>query len=162
MFWMSWIFKSKEKRVSCVTDRWLNLTFEVRLMLRSITFDIKVHLSRKARSSGDDDMADVESGVRLLGVVDVDGEVGWGHGHAEAHSFGELVLAVPDLAWTEVYHLKRENTFMEILDLQRQFGVYEAVWGHIRYLSVVTVLLRLPYKDKSSNSMFSQKVVSKK
>ena len=45
-------------------------------MLRSITFDIKVHLSRKARSSGDDDMADVESGVRLLGVVDVDGEVG--------------------------------------------------------------------------------------
>lgn len=66
-------------------------------MLRSITFDIKVHLSGNARTSRDDDIADVASGVRLLGVVDVDGEVGRGHGHTEARSFGELVLAVPDL-----------------------------------------------------------------
>lgn len=54
----------------------LNLTFEVRLTLWSITFDIKAHLSGNASSSGDDDIADVASGVRLLGVVDVDGEVG--------------------------------------------------------------------------------------
>ena len=67
-------------------------------MLRSITFDIKAHLSVEAGVSGDDDIADVDSRVRLLGVVDVDGEIGRGHGRAEAHSFGELVLAVADLA----------------------------------------------------------------
>lgn len=96
---------------------WLHLTFEVPRLPRFITFDIKAYVSGNGGSSRDDDNADVESGVRLLGVVDVDGEVGWGHGHAKAHSFGELVLAVPDLTWAVVYHLSRENTFIETLDL---------------------------------------------
>lgn len=39
-------------------------------------------------------MAEVEARVALLRVVDVDGEVGGGHGHAEAHSLGELVLSM--------------------------------------------------------------------
>lgn len=67
------------------------------LVLRSITFDIKANVSGNSSTSADDDSADVASGVRLLGVVDVDGEVGGGHGRTEAHSFGEVVLAVPDL-----------------------------------------------------------------
>lgn len=74
-------------------------------MLWVITFDIKVHLSRNASTSRDDDVAHVASGVGLLGVVDVDGEVRRGHDHTEADSFSELVLAMPDLAWAEVYHL---------------------------------------------------------
>ena len=96
---------------------WLHLTFEVPRLPRFITFDIKAYVSGNGGSSRDDDNADVESRVRLLSVVDVDGEVGWGHGHAEAHSLGELVLAVPDLSWAVVYHLDRENTFLETLDL---------------------------------------------
>lgn len=71
----------------------------------AITFDIKLYLARNGRSSGDDYDAHVQSGVRLLGVVDVEGEVGRGHGHAEAHSPGELVLSVPDLTGAEVDHL---------------------------------------------------------
>lgn len=86
-------------------------------MLWSITFDIKAYLSRNGRSSGDDDNADVESGVGLLGVVDVEGEVGWGHRHTEAHSFSELILAVPDQTWAKVYHLSGEKTtLMETLN----------------------------------------------
>lgn len=96
---------------------WLHLTFEVPRLPWFITFDIKAYVSGNGGSSRDDDNADVESGVRLLGVVDVDGEVGWGHGHAEAHSFGELILAVPNLTWAVVYHLSRESKFMETLDL---------------------------------------------
>lgn len=41
-------------------------------------------------------MAHVVTGVGFLRVVDVDGEVGRGHGHTEAHSLGELVLSVSD------------------------------------------------------------------
>ncbi len=66
-------------------------------MLRFVTFDIKAHLPDNAGSSGDDDVADVASGVRLLGVVDVDRDVGRGHGHTEAHSVGKHVVALPDL-----------------------------------------------------------------
>lgn len=62
-----------------------------------VTFDVKAYLSRDGGSSGDDDDADVEPGVGLLGVVDVEGDVGGGHGHAEAHPLGELVLAEADL-----------------------------------------------------------------
>lgn len=89
---------------------WLHLTFEISLTLWTITFDIKAHLSRNARSSGDDDNTRVAAGVGFLGVVDVDGEVCRGHGHTEAHSFCELVLAVPDLTWAEVYHLRQRET----------------------------------------------------
>lgn len=69
-----------------------------------------MHLPGEAGAPRDDDVADVAPRVGLLGVVDVDGEVGRGHGHAEARSFGEIVLAVPDLTRAEVYHLNRENT----------------------------------------------------
>lgn len=75
----------------------LNLTFEVPLILCSITFDIKAYLSRNGRRSRDDDNADVETGVRLLDVVDVEGEVCRGHRHTEAHSPGELILAISNL-----------------------------------------------------------------
>lgn len=67
-------------------------------MLQFITFDIKAHLSQNDSTSRDDDSAGVGPGVSLLGVVDVDGEVGGGHGRTEAHSLGELVLTVPYLA----------------------------------------------------------------
>lgn len=111
-------FQNPRERVSKLCHRLprLHLTFEVPVMLCSITFDIKAYLSRYGRSSRDDDNADVESRVRLLGVVDVEGEVCWGHGHAEAHSFGELVLAIPNLTWVEIYHLNRENISMEKVD----------------------------------------------
>lgn len=79
------------------------------LTLCSITFDIKLYLARNGRRPGDDHDAHVQSGVRLLGVVDVEGEVGRGHGHAEAHSLGELVLSVADLSRAEVDHLNTEK-----------------------------------------------------
>lgn len=66
-------------------------------MCCSITFDIKLYVPVNGRRSGDDHDARVEAGVGLLGVVDVEGEVRRRHGHAEAHSLRELVLAVPDL-----------------------------------------------------------------
>lgn len=80
------------------------------LTLCSITFDIKLYLARNGRRSRDDHDAHVESRVRLLGVVDVEGEVGRGHGHAEAHSLGELVLAVPNLTGAEVDHLNTQKS----------------------------------------------------
>lgn len=121
-------FSNPRERVSelCHGTFRLNLTFEVPLMLWSITFDIKAYLSRNGRSSGDDDNADVESGVGLLGVVDVEGEVCWGHSHTEAHPFGELVLAIPNLTWVEIYHLNRGNTLMETT--QKQHSISTVAW----------------------------------
>lgn len=94
----------------CRSIFWLNLTFGILAVV--ITFDIKVHLSSNARTSMDDDTAHVASRVRLLGVVDGDGDVGWGHGHTEASSFCELVLAVPNLTWAKVYHLFTEKNML--------------------------------------------------
>lgn len=62
-----------------------------------VTFDVEVDLTTDGRRSGGEDAADVAAGVRLLGVVDVEGDVGRGHGHREAHALGELVLAEADV-----------------------------------------------------------------
>lgn len=62
-----------------------------------ITFDVKDNLTTDGWSSGGEDAADVGAAVRLLGVVDVEGDVGRGHGHAKAHPLGELVLAEADV-----------------------------------------------------------------
>lgn len=78
-------------------------------MLCYITFDIKVYLPGNRRRSGDNHDAHVESGVGLLGVVDVEGEISRGHGHAEAHSLGELVLSVAHLTGAEVDHLNTQT-----------------------------------------------------
>lgn len=110
-----WISKSSGMCEPRCRLLWLNVTSGIALTLRSFTFDIKVYLSVKAIMSGDEDTADIASRVRLLGVVDVDGEVRRGHGHTEAHPRGELALAEPDLTWAEVYHLHRGNTFMATL-----------------------------------------------
>lgn len=74
----------------------------------------------------DDDIAHVTSRVRFLGVLDINGDVGWRHGHTEANSFGELILAVPNLTWAKVYHLYREKNHRIILLLN----------------SIITVLIR--------------------
>lgn len=89
-------------------------TFEVALTLCSITFDIQLDLARNGGRSGDDHDAHVESRVRLLGVVDVEGEVGRGHAHAEAHPPGELVLSVAHLTGAEVDHLKHADIIQQI------------------------------------------------
>lgn len=94
-------FERRAASISC--NLWISLT------RWCITFDIKAHLPRNAKTFRDNDAAKVASGVRLLGVVDVDGDVGRGHGHAEAHSLRELVLAVTDFPWAEVYHLEKES-----------------------------------------------------
>lgn len=72
-----------------------------------VTFDVQAHLSVDTHAPGDDDVAHVAPRVGLLRVVDVDGEVGRGHGRAEAHPLGELVLPVTDLPRAEVDHLHR-------------------------------------------------------
>lgn len=72
MFRTVWTCKSEGTCELRYLESRLNLTSEVPL----ITFDIKAYLSRNGRSSGDDDDADVQSRVRLLGVVDVEGDVG--------------------------------------------------------------------------------------
>lgn len=105
---------------------WLHLTFEIPLTLRTITFDIKAHLPRNARSSGDDDNTRVATRVGFLGVIDVDGEVGRGHGHTEAHSFCELVLTVSDLTWAKVYHLHGENTSTETQTSLHRYGLFHS------------------------------------
>lgn len=105
---------------------WLHLTFEIPLTLRTITFDIKAHLPRNARSSGDDDNTHVATRVGFLGVIDVDGEVGRGHGHTEAHSFCELVLTVSDLTWAKVYHLHGENTSTETQTSLHRYGLFHS------------------------------------
>lgn len=105
MFRTVWTCKSEGTCELRYLESRLNLTSELPL----ITFDIKAYLSRNGRRSGDDDDADVQSRVRLLGVVNVEGDVGWGHGHAEADSFGELVLAKPNLTRVKIDHLDRET-----------------------------------------------------
>lgn len=101
-----------------------------------------MYLSGDARTFKDDDTADVASGVRLLRVVDIDGEVGWGHGCTEAHSFGELVVAVPDLAWAVVYHLNGENRSMEILDLTQQHSIIKLLIINIfKYINISESIL---------------------
>lgn len=57
--------------MSCVIT-----VFSLKFLLWFITFDIKAHLSGNARTSMDDDIAHIASGVRFLGVLDVDGDVG--------------------------------------------------------------------------------------
>lgn len=108
---MFWIFQSWEEtcELPCRRPR-SDATFEVAPTLCCATFDVKLYLARNGRPSGDDHDAHVESGVRLLGVVDVEGEVGRGHGHAEAHSLGKLVLSVPDLTGAEVDHLNTQKS----------------------------------------------------
>lgn len=64
------------------------------------TFDIKAHFSRESGGSRDDDIAEVSSWVWLLGVVDVDGEIGRRHGQAEPNTLPELRTTYPWLTVT--------------------------------------------------------------
>lgn len=49
------------------------------------TFNIEVQLSRQAWSSRNDDVAVIAPRVRLLCVIDVDGQIGRGHRHGKTH-----------------------------------------------------------------------------
>lgn len=64
-----------------------------------LTIDVEAKFSSQAHCPGDDDLAEVASWVRLLRVVDVQGQVGWGHGGCEAHTLPELGAAKTDRVW---------------------------------------------------------------